>query len=80
MHKLFAAACLLLALPAFAALPAPTPKQAEAAAAKKAQAAAAAEKEKLALAATTDALAARWRGRAATEGWKANPPVAIAAA
>lgn len=74
-------AALLLVLPALALgkLPPPTPAQAQAAAEKKAQAQATADKEKLALAAAMDAIAARWRGRASTEGWKVNPPVAIAA-
>ena len=74
-------ALLLLAIPALALskLPPPTPAQAQVAAEKKAQAQAAAEKDKQALAASMDALSARWRGRAATEGWKANPPVALAA-
>lgn len=75
-------AVLLLAIPAFglARLPAPTPAQAQVAAEKKAQAAAQAEKDKLALVASMDALSARWRSRAATEGWKVNPPVSLAAA
>lgn len=74
-------ALLLLAVPVLAVgkLPAPTPAQAQLAAEKKAQAQAAAEKDKLALNAAMDALAARWRGRAATEGWELNPPVAVAA-
>jgi Tfp pilus assembly protein PilV len=74
-------ALLLLAIPVLAVgkLPAPTPAQAQLAAEKKAQAQAAAEKDKLALNASMDALSARWRSRAATEGWKLNPPVSIAA-
>ena len=74
-------AALLLALPALgiAKLPPPTPAQLEAAAAKKAQAQAAADKDKAALLAAMDAISARWRARAASEGWKASPPVAIAA-
>lgn len=74
-------AALLLALPALALakLPPPTPAQAQIAAEKKAQAQAAAEKDKQALLASMDALSARWRSRAATEGWKANPAVSLAA-
>lgn len=72
---------MLLAIPALgmAKLPPPTPAQLEAAAAKKAQAQAAADKDKAALLAAMDAIAARWRTRAADEGWKVSPPVAIAA-
>lgn len=74
-------AALLLVIPALALakLPPPTPAQAQAAAEKKAQSQLTAEKEKQALAAAMDAIAARWRGRAVTEGWKVNPPVAVAA-
>lgn len=74
-------AALLLVIPALALakLPPPTPAQAQAAAEKKAQSQLTAEKEKQALAAAMDAIAARWRGRAGTEGWKVNPPVAVAA-
>lgn len=74
-------AALLLAVPALglAKLPPPTPAQAEAAAAKKAQAQAATEKDKAALLASMDEIAARWRTRAASEGWKVHAPVAIAA-
>jgi len=78
------AAALLAAasasLPAWAALPAPTPAQQQAADAKKAQAAAQAAKDKESLTASMDALSSRWRGRAAQQGWKTHPPVAIAAA
>ncbi|NML62759.1 hypothetical protein HHL21_17070 [Massilia sp. RP-1-19] len=72
---------LLLAIPALALgkLPPPTQAQAQVAADKKAQAAAQADKDKQALLATMDALTARWRSRAATEGWQANAPVAVAA-
>ena len=71
-------ALLLLAIPAVAVakLPPPTPAQAQLAAEKKALAQAQAEKEKQALAASMDALSARWRSRAATEGWDVKPPVA----
>lgn len=74
-------ALLLLVIPALALskLPPPTPAQAQAAAEKKAKAQAAAEKDKQALVASMDAIAARWRSRAATEGWKTNSPVALAA-
>ena len=67
-------------LSAWAALPAPTPAQQQAADAKKAQAAAQAAKDKESLAASMDTLSSRWRGRAAQQGWKTHPPVAIAAA
>ena len=60
--------------------PAPTPAQQQAAAAKKAAADADAAKAKEQLAASMDAVSARWRSRAASQGWKTNPPVAIAAA
>lgn len=75
------AAALLLAIPALtlAKVPPPTPAQAQLAAEKKAQAQAAAEKDKAALLASMDAIAARWRSRAASEGWKANAPVSVAA-
>jgi hypothetical protein len=72
---LTAALCSL----AVAKLPAPTSAQAEAAAAKKKQADAQAEKEKQELAATMDAIAARWRARAAANGWPTNPPTPVAA-
>ena len=74
-------ALLLLAIPVLALgkLPPPTPAQAQLAAEKKAQAQAAAENDKLAWNASMDAIAARWRSRAASEGWELNPPVAVAA-
>jgi len=71
---------LLLASVAWAALPQPTPAQQQAAAAKKAAADAQAAKDKASLAASMDAVTARWRTRAAQEGWKSHPAVAIAAA
>jgi hypothetical protein len=71
---------LLLASTAWAALPAPTPAQQQAAAAKKAAADAAAAKDKASLAASMDAVTSRWRTRAAQQGWKTHPAVAIAAA
>ena len=71
---------LLLASVAMAALPPPTPAQQQAAAAKKAAADAQAAKDKLSLAASMDAVASHWRTRAAHEGWKTHPAVAIAAA
>jgi hypothetical protein len=63
---------------AIAKLPPPTPAQAQAAAEKKAQADAQAEKEKQELAASMDAIAARWRARAAANGWPAHPPTKVA--
>lgn len=74
-------ALLLLAIPAVAVakLPPPTPAQAQVAAEKKALAQAQADKEKQALAASMDALSARWRSRAATEGWAVKPAVSVAA-
>jgi hypothetical protein len=71
---------LLLASVAWAALPTPTPAQQQAAAAKKAAADAQAAKDKLSLAASMDAVTSRWRTRAAQEGWKSHPAVAVAAA
>jgi hypothetical protein len=65
---------------AWAALPSPTPAQQQAAAAKKAAGEAEAAKAKEQLAASMDALGTRWRSRAASQGWKTNAPVAIAAA
>lgn len=73
------AALLLAAGGAWAALPAPTPAQQQAAAAKKAQAEAQAAKDKENLAASMDAVSARWRGRAAQQGWKTHAPVAVVA-
>lgn len=71
---------LLLASVAWAALPPPTPAQQQAAADKKAKADAQAAADKVSLAASMDAVTARWRQRAAKEGWKSHPAVAIAAA
>jgi len=84
-HMTMAAALLAaqaLAASAWAALPTPvlTPAQQQAAAAKKAQADAQAAKDKESLAASMDAVSSRWRSRAAQQGWKTHPPVAIAAA
>jgi len=73
-------AAALAAGPAQAALPKPTTAQQEAAAAKKAQADAQAAKDKQSLSASMDAVASHWRSRAAQQGWKTHPPVAIAAA
>ena len=70
----------LLAGGAQAALPKPTPAQQQAAADKKAKADAQAAKDKESLAASMDGVAAHWRSRAAQQGWKTHPPVAIAAA
>lgn len=76
------AALALLATSSLAAasLPPPTPAQAAAAAAKKAAADAQAAKDKQELTASMDAVTARWRSRAAQQGWHTNPAVAIAAA
>jgi hypothetical protein len=71
---------LLLASAAWAALPAPTPAQQQAAAEKKAKADAQAAADKLSLAASMDAVAAHYRVRAAKEGWKMHPAVAVVAA
>jgi len=73
-------ALVFAAAAAHGALPAPTPAQQQAAAAKKAAADAQAAKDKQELAASMDAITARWRARAASQGWKAHAPVAIAAA
>jgi len=80
MNRIAALALALCAATAHAALPPPTPAQPEAAAAKKAAADAQAAKDKASLAASMDAITARWRGRAAQQGWKAHAPIAIAAA
>jgi hypothetical protein len=80
VNRIAALALALSAATAHAALPPPTPAQQEAAAAKKAAADAQAAKDKASLAASMDALTARWRARAAQQGWKARPPIAIAAA
>lgn len=69
---------LALAGSAAAALPPPSPAQAKAAADKKAAADAQAAKEKERLAASMDAVSARWRQRAASEGYKIKPPVVVA--
>ena len=66
---------LLLAVPAFAKLPALSPEQQQAAAAKKEQAAAQAEKEKKELAASMEKIASRWRERASANGWETHPQV-----
>ncbi|TFW32568.1 hypothetical protein [Massilia horti] len=62
-----------------AALPPPTPEQAQAAAEKKAKADAQAQQEKQELLATMDTIAARWRSRAAVQGYTVHPPVQLAA-
>ena len=80
MTRIATLALALSAAAAHAALPPPTPAQQEAAAAKKAAADAQAAKDKALLAASMDAIAARWRGRASAQGWKTHAPVAIAAA
>lgn len=76
MLLLGSAGTVLAALPVVA----PTPAQQEAAAAKKAEAAAQAALAKEKLEASMDALSNRWRSRAASKGWTAHAPVAIAAA
>jgi colicin import membrane protein len=80
MTRIAALALALSAATAHAALPAPTPAQQQAAAAKKAAADAQAAKDKQELATAMDAIVARWRGRAAQQGWTTHAPVAIAAA
>jgi len=80
MNRIAALALALSAVTVHAALPAPTPAQQQAAAAKKAAADAQAAKDKQELAASMDAITARWRARAAAQGWKAHAPIAIAAA
>lgn len=80
MTRIAALALALSAATAHAALPPPTPAQQEAAAAKKAAADAQAAKDKALLAASIETITARWRGRAAQQGWKTHAPIAIAAA
>ena len=75
-----AALALAAAQAVHAALPPPTPAQQQAAAAKKAKDDAQAAQDKQALTASMDAVAAHYRARAAAQGWKTHPPVAIAAA
>ena len=79
-HRMAACVRMTAAATPPAALPAPTPAQQQAAAAKKAAADAQAAKDKQELAASMDAVTARWRARAASQGWKAHAPIAIAAA
>lgn len=81
-HGITAALLAACAGAAWAALPvpAPTPAQQQAAAAKKAAADAQAAKDKESLSASMDAVSSRWRSRAAQQGWKTHPPVAVAAA
>ncbi|MDB5838669.1 MAG: hypothetical protein JWQ23_621 [Herminiimonas sp.] len=64
---------------AVAKLPALTPEQQQAEAAKKEQAKAQAEKEKQELAASMEKIAARWRGRAAANGWQTHPQMSVTA-
>ena len=78
--KLTFAAGMGLAGAALAALPPPSPAQAQAAAAKKAEADAKAEQEKERLAASMENISARWRQRAASEGFKIVPPTSLAGA
>lgn len=80
LNPIAALALLAASSLAAASLPPPTPAQAAAAAAKKAAADAQAAKDKQELTASMDAITARWRSRAAQQGWHTNPAVAIAAA
>jgi colicin import membrane protein len=80
LNRIATIALVFATATAHAALPPPTPAQQEAAAAKKAAADAQAAKDKASLAASMDAIVARWRGRAAQQGWKTHAPIAIAAA
>jgi hypothetical protein len=80
MNRIAVLALVLAAATAHATLPAPTQAQQQAAAAKKAAADAQAAKDKQELAASMDAITARWRARAAAQGWKVHAPIAIAAA
>jgi hypothetical protein len=79
MRKILFTAWLLTAGLAQATLPPPTPQQAAAAAQKKAQADAQAQQDKEKLAQSMDSVAARYRARAAKEGWTTHPPVAVTA-
>jgi len=63
---------------ASAKLPPPTPAQQQAQAAKKAADEAQAEQDKQKLAASMDAVVARWRARAAANGWPTHPPLPVA--
>ncbi|GGY87035.1 hypothetical protein GCM10007388_20430 [Pseudoduganella plicata] len=76
---LLALSLLLAAGLAHATLPPPSPQQAAAAAQKKAQADAQAQQDKEKLIQSMDGIAARYRARAAREGWTTHPPVAVAA-
>ena len=80
MPRLTVLAAALVVGAAQAGLPPLTPAQQQAAADKKAKDAAQADKDKAALAASMDAVAAHYRQRAAAQGWKTHPPVAVAAA
>jgi colicin import membrane protein len=77
--SLYAIALLLTAGLAHATLPPPTPQQAAAAAQKKAQADAQAQQDKEKLVQSMDNVTARYRARAAKEGWTTHPPVAVTA-
>jgi hypothetical protein len=77
----FAVATLLIAgltNIASAKLPPPTPAQQQAQAAKKAADEAQAEQNKQKLAASMEAVVARWRARAAANGWPTHPPLPVA--
>lgn len=80
-HATALLAALLLAAQAGvqAKLPPPTAKEAQAQAEKKAKADAQAEKDKQTLLASMDALASRWRSRAAANGLKVNAPTTVVA-
>ncbi|WP_181259363.1 hypothetical protein [Pseudoduganella armeniaca] len=78
-HVMLSLALLLASAQGHATLPPPTPQQAAAAAAKKAQADAQAQQDKAALLQSMDNVSARWRARAAKEGWTTHAPVAVAA-
>lgn len=80
LNPIAALALLAISSLAAASLPPPTPAQAAAAAAKKAAADAQAAKDKQELTASMDAITARWRSRAAQQGWHANPAIAAAPA
>lgn len=80
LHASLALCCAMISAAAAAKLPQPTQEQEQAAAAKKAQAEAQAEKDKQSLAASMDAVTARWRARAAANGWPTHPATAVAAA
>lgn len=79
MKKTLFSIWMLTAGLAQATLPPPTPQQAAAAAQKKAQADAQAQQDKEKLVQSMDSVTARYRTRAAKEGWTTHPPVAVTA-